>query len=614
MTNEARSLLMAILAAAAILFPSAAEAQWTTQSITLKPGWNAVFLRVQPSPEESDAVFAGIPVESVWTWNRRFTPVQFIQDASALVAQQPDWLGYFPPASGSSALTNLFIVKGGRPYLIKLGGSSPVAWNIRGRPVVRQPAWLSDSYNLTGFPVDPTAPPTFSAWFAASAAHSSGPVYRLGASGIWATVTDLAGTPINPGEAYYVFCRGPSTYEGPVSVALEQGGALDFGRILTELALRIRNNTAFAREVRLAMRASEEPPNAAEPLLAGAVPLSFWEDRVAFPVIPDWAPFPGELLYLIEPGTELSVRLAVRRKDMDPFPAPAGGAGARYQGLLDVTDAGGANITVPVVSRGLASPGGAGGTAGLGIEADEPLPSDPRAGLWVGSATIDKVSVPGDDADPLTPKPAASEFQVRLIVHVDASGLARLLQQVTMLWQEGTMKPDPQDPTKEIVDQPGRYVLVTRDDLLDQLSGAALRDGVPVGRRISTTAFTFRDPVLLNGSFDATLATGTGGIVLGYDDPLNPFKHKYHPEHDNLDYDFQGPRREVGESFDVTRHITLAFTPEDPGRYQIAGWGDNQVGGDYSERITGVHRQELRVAGIFRLQQVSRLPVLNDGR
>ena len=45
--------------------------QWTTQTISLQPGWNAVFLEIQPEPSESDAVFAGLPVESVWRWNRR---------------------------------------------------------------------------------------------------------------------------------------------------------------------------------------------------------------------------------------------------------------------------------------------------------------------------------------------------------------------------------------------------------------------------------------------------------------------------------------------------------------------------------------------------------------
>ena len=37
------------------------QAQWRDQTITLQPGWNAVFLEVQPQPRASEAVFASLP-------------------------------------------------------------------------------------------------------------------------------------------------------------------------------------------------------------------------------------------------------------------------------------------------------------------------------------------------------------------------------------------------------------------------------------------------------------------------------------------------------------------------------------------------------------------------
>ena len=94
--------------------------QWTTQSITLNPGWNAVYLEVQQAVEDCDAVFAGVPIESVWTWNRRFSSVQFIQDASQLIPGQPDWLVHLPPDHSARATRNLFAMQGARSYLIKL--------------------------------------------------------------------------------------------------------------------------------------------------------------------------------------------------------------------------------------------------------------------------------------------------------------------------------------------------------------------------------------------------------------------------------------------------------------------------------------------------------------
>src|SRR5262245_49286660 len=94
----------------AVVLPACA--QWTNQTIVLRPGCNAVFLELQPEPRECDAVFAGIPVESVWAWNRRFTPIQFIQDPADLIPGAPDWLTYLPTSHLARATMNLFALQG----------------------------------------------------------------------------------------------------------------------------------------------------------------------------------------------------------------------------------------------------------------------------------------------------------------------------------------------------------------------------------------------------------------------------------------------------------------------------------------------------------------------
>ena len=48
-----------------VLTTSSANGQWITQTIPLQPGWNAVFLEVQPEPDQCESVFQGLPVESV---------------------------------------------------------------------------------------------------------------------------------------------------------------------------------------------------------------------------------------------------------------------------------------------------------------------------------------------------------------------------------------------------------------------------------------------------------------------------------------------------------------------------------------------------------------------
>src|SRR5262245_52191384 len=91
----------------ALLTASLAQAQWTTQTISLRPGWNAVYLEVQPEPRGCDSLLANIPIESVWLWNRRFDPVQFLQDPQTLTPNSPDWLAWFPPNSAGRAALNL---------------------------------------------------------------------------------------------------------------------------------------------------------------------------------------------------------------------------------------------------------------------------------------------------------------------------------------------------------------------------------------------------------------------------------------------------------------------------------------------------------------------------
>ena len=44
----------------------------TTQVITLKPGWNAVHFDVLPSNPDLDAVFDGVPLDSVWAYGNVF--------------------------------------------------------------------------------------------------------------------------------------------------------------------------------------------------------------------------------------------------------------------------------------------------------------------------------------------------------------------------------------------------------------------------------------------------------------------------------------------------------------------------------------------------------------
>ncbi len=597
--------LRTLLVSVCLVLAHEAQAQWTTQSMQLHGGWNAVFLQVQPEPSSCDAAFAGLPVESAWAFNRTLAPVQFIQDPSSLAPGNPDWLTWVPTNSPAAATANLFALEACRAYLIKLpSNAGTIGWSIKGRPVLKPIAWMKGSLNLVGFAVAPGGGPSFQDFFAGSPAHAGQPIFRLSAQGQWTKITAPASTYVNPGEAYWVGCSGPSTFSGPLAVETGFRSGLDYGRSQVELTLKIKNASASPHTFSVTKLSSAPPPSGQAPL-AGSVPLGYFRMDLANQIY-DWSPLPSALEKLdVPPGQEWELRLEVLRNQM----APSGNPQAQYQTLLEVADDAGSRWLVPVTAYGLQSgplppPGGG------NFQAASEL--NPRAGLWVGAVTLNKVSQPSHPTTPNTPQAADSQAQFRLLVHVNEQGQARLLQQVIQMWTNGTTKPDPIDPSKLVVDQPGHYVLLTDETLLPKYSGATLIDGQPVGQRLSSAAFAFKSPLLMTSSGAFGAGTNSCLVTLDYNDPLNPFKHVFHPDHNNLDEQYAQALPEGAEAFTVQRQVQLEFQTQAPNGPQQVGWGDTQLGGKYRETITGIHKSPIFVEGTFRLQQASRVGVLND--
>jgi hypothetical protein len=562
-----------------------------------------VFLEVQPNPLECDTILAGLPVESVWAWNSRFSTVQYISDPNSLLPGQPDWLAWVPPGSTNRVSANLFTLQGGRSYLIKATAATTLT--VHGQPLLRRPDWLANSFNLAGFPVSSSSPPSFQSFFAPSPAHAGQPVFRLNAAGSWVQVSSPSTSTLVSGESFWVRCASASSYPGFLQIGLERGRALDYGRTLIEQTLRIKNTSSNTTSFTLRTLASGPPPNASFPALAGPVPLSYWRMNFTSNQV-GWAVLPAQLRSpSMPPGAEWDVRLAVRRADMNSFSLPAGSQDALYQTLLEVTDTLGSRALVPVSANGLRSFASS-PRAAEGLRLQDGAQPDPRAGLWVGNVVLTNVN---EAAVSGVPVPTASPFQFRLILHVDSAGEARLLQKVVLAWTNGVSITNQQGFRQAAT--PGRFVLITDESLLSRFSGSSVRDGSISGRRFSSAAFGFRDPLPVSrtGPFGDPNATFSCTVALGFDDALNPFKHRYHPDHNNLDDRYAAVVRECP---DVTRQISFQFSSQPPENAALAGWGDNQLGGTYTERITGLHKNPVTAQGNFRLYRASTVDVLND--
>jgi hypothetical protein len=575
----------------------ATASQLVEQTIELRPGWNSIWLEVQPQSDGVAALFDGLPLESVWTWNAGLSRVQFIWNPGDGLRDRPGWRGWFPPGP-EQFLGNLHALQVNRAYLVNYVGDAPTTITVVGRPSPRPVVWAPDSFNLVGFPVDPDAPPTFETFLSPSAAHAGQPVYRLGAGGQWERMTDPAMETIARGEAYWVYSQGASGFNGPVDIELEQEDGLDYGEDLVERRIRFRNLSG--ENVGITVR-----PFPAD------MPISYW--RLESATDPDsgqayrrvgWPDLGAEHGLEVGTGRTTVLRLAVRRAQF---------ATETMDGILEVADGAGTRRLIPVSARSphagsperpVSDPGLPGGgaqahthmqgSAGGGTRS-------PHAGLWVGSVFVDAVSEPA--VDPVNPTPVGQGLGFRLIVHVDAVGDTRLLKQVTQMWEDGSLHP------AGGLAEPGRYVLVSDDGQLSHYRGSALRGGEAVGIRISSAAYTFD-----GASLDMSGTFGVGGSVtallqLAQEAPTNPFRHAYHPDHDGQD---DGVRPPSWESYGIQRSWTLEFALDDPSGTNPPEWGDTLMAGTFAETITGLRNDDVVVGGRFEIRRVSDVALLNE--
>lgn len=558
-------------------FAAAASVQ---QTFTLQPGWNAIHVEVEPEHPEIGTVFAGVPVMSVWRYKPDVGGAQYIRDPAEGLENIEGWFGWFPQPRPEAFLSNLFLIDGGTSYLVRIDGTATHEVTIAGKPKFRAPRWLPNAFTLTGLPVTASNGPSFSEYFEASSAHAGQPIYRLAPNGQWQLVTSPASTVIEPGRAYWIRTEGNSSFQGPMQLVLDQGESLEFSAALDEIRVVLRNRSGAAGSFQI------------QRISNGAMPLQFRNEDPETREV-GWPDLQDTLVLDAPVDKDVFLTLAAKRTAFDAD---------RMEEVLAITDENGQRVLLSVggnTKQSLIATRVAGGKVLTAVNG--------FAGLWVGDVLIDAVSQAqtGGTLPTATNRP----FKQRFLIHVNASGEARLLKDVIQMWEEGTMQPSALDPTLMEVDEPGRYVLITDKNLIGLYSGATNVDGASVGIRYSTVAYDFSAPTL---AFVGNFGPGneiSANVVVAPNLPTNPFLHKYHPDHDNLDANFLNA---AAEAYEVVRNVRFAFVAADPSGGSTPGWGDSLVGGTFSESITGLHKNPIFTSGQFRLRRVSAVPVLNQ--
>lgn len=355
------------------------HAQWLTQSITLKPGWNAVFTHVDASHLSLDSLLpdADGPVAEIWLWKPTFSTAQFVDSPYASPVADSQWAVWTSARGDTDTLTTLV---GNGAYLINNRTENDVILNVKGRPVSPSYEWTTTGLNFLGFPTPAGAPPDFASYLTpapgldlAKTLQNSARVFRytggaLGAGNPAEVVSvNAPATLVKRGEAFWV--RGSSNYYnryyGPVEVSLQSSDGIDYRDTVGAYGLRLKNLTSVTRTVTFNLLASETPPSG-QPAITAAPQLLVRGELSTTTLTHSYAVLAGQQFTLTpqgQAGSELEVVLGLNRSLMTAPP------GSLYAGVLRITDTAGLQQTDVAVSA---------------IVPDS-------SGLWVGEASIDQV-------------------------------------------------------------------------------------------------------------------------------------------------------------------------------------------------------------------------------
>jgi hypothetical protein len=355
-------------------------------------------------------------------------------------------------------------------------------------------------------------------------------------------------------QAYWFDSEVVGNFYAPVEISLSKSGGLDFGRTGSTITLRLRNRSAAVSTVTISPVDSANAPTGQE-AITGSVPLrsrSFDAQTATWTETDITEPYQ----VVVGPNTAVELTFGIDRTVM------TGDSNAFYASMLRFNDSAGLyDILLPATAR----------KASL-------------AGLWIGEASVREVEskVPG-----FTQTDTPQGYPLRYLVHVDDAGAARVLSQVFLGKLAGETPQDgiiPLESNLSTADKAGASRIVAAH--------------LPLDRVLATTG-----SFAVGSSLSCTIATP-------FNDPVSPFVHQYHPDHDNQ----SGSTALVSgqESYDISRAVTFTLSATPPEGVSPIGYGGSVIAGTYAEVISGLHKETLEVSGTFTLRRVSEIGTLTQ--
>ncbi len=540
-----------------------AQAQWQTTAYTLHGGWNSIYLHGDATHATLDEQFASHPeVVAVWRWNPNPTQAQFGTSNLIPTAGTPDWSIW---RRGQPTQTTLANFVGQSAYLIECTGVATDSYNVQITQKVLPPrsSWVRNGANFLGFPTRSNAGtyPTFATYFATfpAAIAANTRIYRYAGGPLGPAnpvqVFSTSAERIDRTQAYWFEAPVVGNFYAPLEISPSALDGLHFGRTGATFSVRVRNRTSAPVTLTVGAVNSASAPTGQEAIV-GPVPLTRRTFNTTTSTF-EFVPVTG-FNEVLAPQSSVELTFGLDRALM------TAATESYYASLLRFTDSGGLmDVALPVSARVTS-----------------------LAGLWVGDIAVNAVNsfAPGSPGN-TTGRP----FPLRVLLHVDDTGTARLLSQVYL----GRLAPAPH-----------AYGLSTREAALKQDEKAAATRLVATHLPVDTEIATGSGSVALGGTLVRTIA-------VAFNASTNPFVHAYHPDHDNKNARLE-PLPAGVESLGYARACSFTFAATPPPTANPAGWGSTVLGGTYSETITGVHRSPIVVTGSFELRRVSDLGAITS--
>ena len=487
----------------ACVFPlvAGAVAPYTTQTLSLVQGWNAVYVEVAPDAAADD-LFADWPVDHVGLYD----PASFLAtrqfgadwDSEGLTGSSMAlWKRGFPEASSLSRVP-------AGSVLVTYCTNESHSVTIRGVPAAPRTTWhvsgTNAVHNFFGFST--TQQTDISAYLEGSPCEGvkSRAYYRIVGDNLDAGPGLLEvrtwNSKVSDGDVLLLPSDDLSDWSGVLFVSPMNG--IDFGQNGVKATLTVRNDGKSPRTVSVAL---EQAANAAELQLSGTLPLCLHvrdadvarTNAAWSAALSGYGPVTKKEL---APDETWRLEFGLDRTAFSSLVK-----GLSFGALLRITEDGDshAKVVVPL----------AGETSGV-VVPDAALP----VGLWVADVQFDHVLAPGSTVGTET----GGAAKLRLPIHIDANGKVRLLQRVVTAGEIAA------DGTYTYRLYAGSAVVPTTATMVTRISAVCLPTETPVieaaGESDSVIAFSF-----------AVAADGATSIL----------RHPLHPQHDGLRWDFSTP-------------------------------------------------------------------------